>query len=163
MSSYRAPIIGLAVTALAITSLIFTAPVFACSCTYMPTVPEAKASAVAVFTGEVIEIADDVDQYEIPVKRVVLQVDAIWKGDLSDQVTLFTGANDGVCGNHYELGVDFLVYAQDIDFGDPVRLYTHSCGRTGWAENNPDFGELGPPLSVSARMISWGAVKQIWR
>jgi hypothetical protein len=87
-----------------------------------------------------------------------------WKGGLVDPVPVRTGPNKASCGVTFEVGREYLVFADwAVLFGQDL-YYTTSCSRTRFAEGNPDIEQLGPPLlPTTARTISWGGVKVAWR
>lgn len=136
----------------------FVSIAHACSCTYTPTVADALIYQEAIFTGRVTEVTIGDFGYGEE-KRVVFEVQEVWKGAGSMTVTVYTGPNDGLCGSHFDLDVEYLVYADEYQ----GRLYTHSCSRTGLKENNPDLEELGPPLITPTLPATWGQIKLHYR
>ena len=134
----------------------------ACSCLPPPSVGDALAASEAVFTGRVIEVEVGDFGSAFHEKRVRLEVELVWKGDLSDVATVFTGTGDADCGIDFRLDVDYLVYADESGSLGVTRLSTYLCGRTATADGNPDLGELGPPITPTLQ-TSWGTVKLLWR
>ncbi len=81
-------------------------------------------SAVAVFSGEVIELEEN---------RVKFKVDKLWKGQLVDEIIMVIQLkkDDGgyvrtSCDYYYEIGEKLLIYA----YGTKNELTTYQCTRT---------------------------------
>jgi len=92
-------------------------------------------SAVAVFSGEVIELEEN---------KAKFKVDKIWKGDLVDEIVMVIQLkkDNGIyvrtsCDYHYELGEKYLVYA----YGTSDELNAHGCTRTTGFKNVERFEE----------------------
>jgi hypothetical protein len=115
-----------------ILSPLFYSSAFGCSCpTIGATSEQLKGArlkdverAVAVFSGEVIELEEN---------KVKFKVDKIWKGDSVDEITMTIqqGKYNGKsvrtsCDYHFELGEKYLVYAYQIN----DELNTGACSRT---------------------------------
>lgn len=114
-------------------SPLFINTVYACSCVQISGSPEHERAsrladfknAAAVFTGEVVELAEN---------KVVLKVEKLWKGDTADEITMVTQVkqkSDGryvrtSCDYNFELGKKYLVFAYERE-GD---LTTFQCTRT---------------------------------
>jgi hypothetical protein len=81
--------------------------------------------AANVFSGEIVIL----DRF-----TVRFRVDKIWKGPVSEEITMLTGMKDhgdGIfssssCDYHFTKGEKYLVYA----YGPPEELKTHACSRT---------------------------------
>lgn len=115
-----------------ILSPLFYSAAFGCSCPTIGVTPEQEKisrlndfnSAVAVFSGEVIELEEN---------RVKFKVDRIWKGESVDEIvmTIQLKKDDGSyvrtsCDYYYELGEKLLIYA----YGTVNKLTTYQCTRT---------------------------------
>jgi hypothetical protein len=83
--------------------------------------------AFAIFSGEVVAL----DTFKAKIK-----VDKVWKGELGDEVTMSTGAEDlgggryvtTSCDYSFKAGEKYLIFA----YGDrPEEMRTHVCTRTG--------------------------------
>lgn len=114
--------------------LFFAAPsVFACSCSSLMTeeslktqVDAARGGAKAVFTGVVISSVRDDGGRTVKFKLL-----KSWKGRLSKEVTLKTGAGGGDCGYPFAAGKTYLVYASlSRRYGSKQSLSTNICMRT---------------------------------
>jgi hypothetical protein len=142
-------------------ALSLAARLQACSCLGPRPLDEERGSASAVFTGRVTGIKPAGDGLNVIVTMTPL---LRWKGGLDATVVLATGANDGLCGCHFEIGGEYLVFAWPTTTQGQEMLFTHLCSRTAIAAGNPDIQSLGAPLTPTpARATSWGAVKRVWR
>lgn len=107
--------------------------VFACSCLRFPDAPlskqvkEARGKSDAVFTGKVLEVTKNTEGG----RSVKLEIINSWKGNLSKEIILLTGNDDGDCGYPFEVGKTYLVYADNGTMYSSVdRLETTICSRT---------------------------------
>ena len=92
----------------------------ACSCERPLTPSEAIESAVAVFSGKVID-----DDAGFPWRKVKFSVERFWKGSLEENIIISTGSLGANCGYPFEKGERYLVYASSENL-----LGTNSCSRT---------------------------------
>jgi hypothetical protein len=141
----------------ALVALALASPAYACSCGPRPSVEESRAASAAVFTGIPISIQSNADPGGN--FRVTFQVTAVWKGTVGAQYSLLMD-DPQMCGVSFRLGEEWLVYAFPYYAAE---VYTYNCSRTARAAGNPDFEELGPPLTTPALASSWGLVKAIYR
>ncbi|MDQ3131483.1 MAG: hypothetical protein M3Q99_12075 [Acidobacteriota bacterium] len=129
-----------------ILSPLFHNTAFGCSCptvgTMNPTFGQIESarlrdfeSAVAVFSGEVIELEPN---------KATFKVEKIWKGELVDEIVMVIQLkkDSGVyvrtsCNYHYVLGEKYLVYA----YGASDELNAHGCTRTTGFKNVERFEE----------------------
>jgi hypothetical protein len=146
----------------AVFALLASAPASACTCLEPPSVADSKAASIAVFTGFPLTIESAEPEYRDMV-WVTFQVTAIWKGAVTPQYAVLTGAHDGNCGIHFEPGTEWLVYAFPWDADPDPEPFTHSCSRTSHAHDNPDLDVLGPPITTPAATRSWGRIKDFYR
>ncbi len=146
----------------ALLALALASPASACSCLPPPSVEASRAASHAVFTGIPISVVSAAPEHPDDV-WVAFQVTAIWKGPVTAQYAVLTGATGGLCGVDFELGTEWLVYAFPVDADPDPEVFTHICSRTARAAGNPDIEALGPPLSTPALARSWGLVKAIYR
>ncbi|MDQ3713618.1 MAG: hypothetical protein M3388_15535 [Acidobacteriota bacterium] len=86
-------------------------------------------SAVAIFSGEVVELEEN---------KVKFKVEKIWKGDLDDEIVMVIQLKKDngkyvrtSCDYYYELGEKYLVYA----YGTSDELTTYQCTRTTTFKN----------------------------
>jgi hypothetical protein len=113
---------------------------FACSClisskSVKKQVKKAYKDSNAIFSGEVIEIRDDVEEGMILVK---LKVAEFWKGDLQEEITITTYRESTMCGFIFEVGKKYLVYA----YGLKDNFTTNNCSRTTSFSDNKDVKYL---------------------
>ena len=121
----------------------------ACTCslplwnlTLKQQVKKAQKESQAVSVGEVMQILETTEGLSRSVK---FRVENVWKGKLSQEVTIFTGQGGGDCGFPFEVGAIYLVYAS----GSNESLSTNRCGRTVPRSEDGDLKLLGkgkPPL-----------------
>lgn len=116
---------------------------------------ESKDRAKVVFSGkaiakETIKAVKTISEQPAEVELVMMRfkVDRWWKGDVKDEVVLFTGEikmSDGLrsassCDYDFEIGKSYLIYA--YEFEDQVQ--TDYCSRTRLLEKaEEDLKELG--------------------
>jgi hypothetical protein len=112
----------------------------ACTCdlpllnlTLKQQVKKAQKQSQAVFVGKVMQI--NPQGYGVSMK---FRVENVWKGRLSQEVTIFTGQGDGDCGYRFEVGESYLVYASGHE-----RLSTNICQRTAPRSVDGDMKLLG--------------------
>jgi hypothetical protein len=125
-------------------------PSFACSCAESLSVENEYTRSVAVFRGEVIGVKE-VDHS----KRVMIEVLENWKGANQSQIIIQTGLGDGDCGIDFEMGKEYLVYANKQSVYDDSGNYfsTGICDRTTsiHAVTN-DFDILGQGMAPTKKV-----------
>lgn len=104
---------------------------FACSCAPSPSVAASLSSAAAVFSGKVTKV--DAPQGQVissadPV-TVTFAVQKVWKGATESQLVVTTALDSASCGYNFELGQEYLVYADQND-GAGAALSVNLCSRT---------------------------------
>ena len=101
---------------------------YPCSC-LEPLPPEdAYLEADVVFSGEGVNIVlDDSGYYYV----VSFQLVHLWKGEVSNDVIIFTESEGSMCGYDFQINQEYLVYAYSYDWG----VYTNNCTRTNVLEN----------------------------
>jgi hypothetical protein len=110
--------------------MFFAASVSACMCeggSQKKAFNHAKKKATVIFVGRAIEVVNGITRGEFLGWRVKLKVDQYWKGQFSQEITVFTGPND--CAAHFAVGDEYLVFAYVPERED--HLYTDVCMRTG--------------------------------
>jgi hypothetical protein len=127
--------------ALALLLLASAEKAFACSCPVIPgpekkQVQQAFSGSVAIFSGEVLEISDS--STDINIWLVKFKVAKSWKGDLNGEVTITTAKNSAMCGYSFEIGKQYLVYAN----GARDALMVSNCSRTSKMSNKGDVKYL---------------------
>jgi hypothetical protein len=119
--------------------VLFPMPSLACSCAEMSPVEDELARSVAVFHGRVLEINED--GYR---KMVLFDVKEIWKGTDKSQIIIQTGLGGGDCGIDFQVGQEYLVYANDSHLYGDEYLSTGICDRTiSTLTSNEDLEILG--------------------
>jgi hypothetical protein len=134
-------------TLVAVISLICVAlaaePACCCSCAPPGSVEESFAEASAVFVGRVVsrdsfsEFSEDLDFWN-PGYAFHFSLDYVWKGDLVDTATVFTGSGGGDCSFPFERGERYVVYAYEYD----GRLIANLCSRTTTLEHAAEDLEI---------------------
>jgi len=138
--------------------LMNAAPAAACSCTGPGTPLEELAQRDAVFSGRVLFITP-VDDYDIDASILVYSV---WKGTPAGVITVRTSAESAMCGFFFEVGSEYLIYANDMI--DPAHLWTDNCQRSvRLSQAEFDLAELGTPSTVPTLNLDWGALKGRYR
>jgi hypothetical protein len=115
-------------------AILANSEAFACSCHYDPTkstttlIRDAKKQSAAIFTGKVLEIIESDEFFNTQVK---IKVVSVWKGSLSEEITIFTGRDDGTCRYYFEIGKTYLVYGRKGGMSNSSEnLETDMCSRT---------------------------------
>lgn len=97
---------------------------FACSCAPpSQTTNDDFQKATAVFVGRVLDVQRKENAENITVKFAVQKY---WKGKISNTVKVMTASNSAACGVNFEVGKDYLVYANENN----GKLSTGLCSRT---------------------------------
>ena len=127
----------------------------ACWCVGPATATAALEAADAVFVGLAgvaiedptpIQLPDSVRPEDIAalLERVEtpFRVTRVWKGDVADTISIFSGSGGGDCSYSFDNGEEYLVFARRAKSG---RLVTGICTRTARrSEAADDLRELGP-------------------
>src|SRR5688500_11946069 len=132
---------------------------FACTCgvpnpnqSLKRQVRAALSESRAVFSGRVLEVADDPQTLSVMVR---LRVERSWKGVTRGEVRLVTGRGGGDCGYRFEVGESYLVYAYGPRASE---LSTNICQRTAkLSEAAKDLQVLGKGRGVPRRPAGKGA------
>lgn len=116
----------------------------ACSCMMPPPPDQALNDANAVFSGEVIDITDNMKLINGNGRTVKFKVDESWKGIENGEVAITTGNNEADCGFPFEVGQSYLVYTSNNGMYDSKTLTTSICSRTVKLANaTEDLNVLG--------------------
>ena len=106
----------------------------ACSC--RPSGPPCSEvfQADALFTGTVIRIRPTRDA-----RIVTFRVERTWRLETNRELQRIVdvSTNDGLCGDRFQVGEQYLVYAQRGAHGD-AQLATSRCSRTRRVEDSTD-------------------------
>jgi hypothetical protein len=113
------PLAVLASLILTISGLVVVLPDRASACTCAleggsreEIVEGALSDSEAVFSGEVVAVEQGKSNSPIPVNdTVTLRTAEVWKGTGRGTVEVSTPSQVGACGNHFEVGRGYLVYA----------------------------------------------------
>jgi FlgD Ig-like domain len=148
----------LGASTLLLTSTLWSSPTPAESCTcYQITPAETFARATFVFVGTVVaeELPSSMTNTSADKGGWRFTVSRGWKGAPTEEVTIYSGLDTGMCGYRFEVGDEYLVYAYVVTNTSgnwpegtqfPV-LATASCSRTRITEQaGEDFSYLGVPL-----------------
>lgn len=115
-------------------AILDTPRAFACSCLELAPPSKAYEESDAVFAGTVENIV-----HETGVYRVHFAVERAWKGVTETPQLVTTPDNGGLCGYHFQEGIQYLVYAHGKD-----SISTGICTRTqAVADAYEDFAYLG--------------------
>lgn len=106
----------------------------ACSCVLDISQAESFANAEAVFSGRVLSLASDTSlmgafrQY----RKAEIEVQTVWKGDVTNPATLVTGLGGGDCGYDFIEGKSYLFYTHKGEMygGGRGKLETGICSST---------------------------------
>ena len=90
-----------------------------------------KRSDTAVFTGELIEIADHSEYREVK-----FAVEQYWSGKVTSEFTIRTDKTTSSCAFDFLIGKSYLVYADSFEGS----LYTGACSRN--QEQKKDLEDL---------------------
>ncbi len=101
---------------------------WACSCAAPPSPEDGLVQATAVYSGRVKGIDQPwtlgLNRRE-PV-RVTFDVDQVWKGPVRAQLVAWTTGGGASCGYVFDVGEEYLVYADGTE--DELKVYL--CSRT---------------------------------
>jgi hypothetical protein len=124
----------------------------ACSCAESPPVETELQRSSAVFSGNVIKISDSKNGFIVSSADplyVTVEVNKVWKGQIEERVVVQTARDGASCGFGFELGREYIVYAQENN----GTLSTGLCDRTNLlsmaSEDLTKLGEGQKPLKQS--------------
>lgn len=135
--------------------LIGPKAVQACSCVAKLEISDSLNKADTVFAGKALSVKEKgfslLKQTDNPIE-VTFEVKEVWKGHVTQQLTVYSAMSSVSCGYTFEQGQDYLVFANAND----GKLKTGICSRTATlAQASNDLMALGggsvpPPLQASA-------------
>lgn len=108
----------------------------ACSCALPPSAEEARSRSTVVFRGRVTALETVRSPSGWQYQRVTLRADTSWQGQVTQQMTIYTGSGGGDCGFPFAQGESYLVYASAVGENGPSgsfpagSLATGICSRT---------------------------------
>ena len=112
----------------------------ACSCLPPPPAMDSLEQASAVFAGKVVKVNPTPSQTNVEPIQVTFEISKVWKGELNKTTIVRTAANSAMCGNYFEIGEKYLVYA----YSDGEELMTNLCSRTARLKDaKQDLNDLG--------------------
>jgi hypothetical protein len=153
---------------LPVMALLFAASperVYACSC-MMPGSPlEEMEQSAAVFAGKVVKMeapGGQIISSADPV-AVVFEVSRVWKGPVEGRIQLTTARDSASCGYEFQGGVEYLVYAYEVDSELHAGLCTRTMLLVNAAEDMAALGEGIVPDPISpegstSQLLLWGLV-----
>ena len=122
--------------------------VHACKCAQPGSPSEELEKFSAVFAGRVVSIQHSYDPDGVSVSpedrtTVGIEVSAVWKGIVHEDMYITTPPTGGSCGFGFIKGEDYIVYAYDSPYADGG--YTAGiCSRTALlVQAQEDLGALG--------------------
>lgn len=120
MRRRRGPAVALAVTAVVFTMWFVgsAVPAQACSCAVPPDEATRDAQAETIIVGRVASVTEHegTDEATGEVEYVV-RVEVLHKGEITDPVSLWTAADDGLCGVHLDVDLLYKLYPRRADDG----------------------------------------------
>jgi hypothetical protein len=140
-------------------------PAHACTCLQSPPPAEALERAAAVFAGRVIAMERDGRERDLHAEYPVrFAVATAWKGVHEREVVVRTSVSTALCGYPFQVGEDYVVYAD----GEPGALRVSLCSRTvperhaaddraALGEGRPG-AELPEPRAAAGRAWLWGGL-----
>lgn len=135
----------------------------ACTCAGPMSFEQAWSESEAIFVGVVTSIDLVGEDPHWPELRVHFDVSASWRGVTGPTALIATAASGAACGYDFEIGREYLVYADVWSSVEVGTFATHLCHRTHPTfPNDPDIVALGDP-PVPAAPATWGAVKATYR
>lgn len=144
---FRIPMMMFLTIMLILMSVLIARPsvTYACSCAISPDPLKAVENSSAVFTGEVVDMKKSQGQIissADPVE-VTFKVDASWKGEVGNEVTVTTALSSVSCGYEFVEGESYLVYAYSREGDESNQLGVGLCSRTmRLASASADLKEL---------------------
>lgn len=132
----------------------------ACTCSIPSTVDSWLGSSL-IFVGTVAQMTPMTSGTLSGFTIVAFEPAKFWKGEAdSGSITLLNPSNDGLCGYHFILNEEYLVYAE-TSAGNNGMPRTSICSRTtGYFEGHPDVPFLDSVVSVEAK--SWSTLKKLY-
>jgi hypothetical protein len=122
----------------------------ACSCVTVGTgefdYRQTAKDSAAVFRGTVVEV---LQLQSVALQMVVVDADAAWAGIKSRRVYVFTGYGGGDCGYPFEVGKQYIVWANRNEEWAPGELSTGICSFTTPLEAaSEQLRQLGKPRKL---------------
>lgn len=122
--------------------LFFAHSAFACLCeggSKKKAFDRARKRATLIFAGRPADVHNGITHGEFSGWRVKLAVDRYWKGQVTEEIVIFTS---GGCAAYFEVGREYLVFAYVLSGED--HLFTDVCMQTGLVKYSAyDLKRLG--------------------
>ena len=65
-----------------------------------------------VFSGEVTNIVENWNDFS---KEISIDISDIWKGILDEQIIIYSGIDDGICGYNFQINEEYLIFGYYSD------------------------------------------------
>ncbi|MDT5121752.1 MAG: hypothetical protein QOC96_1234 [Acidobacteriota bacterium] len=119
--------------------LFSNAAASACLCR-IQSLAHIKKTASVIFVGQALEVENGFKTGQFRGWRTTFKVSRYWKGQLSDEMIVYTGPDD--CAAYFEVGQEYLVFAYTPK--GEQQLYTDACMKTGLVRHSAeDLKALG--------------------
>jgi hypothetical protein len=135
---------------------VFVPSTFACLCeggSRKAAFNRARKNATVIFVGRAVDVHNGITRGEFDGWRVKLAVEQYWKGQVANEMIIFTA---GGCAAYFEVGRDYLVFAY-IHRGED-HLSTDVCMQTGLVRyssyNLKRLGRGKKPTATTGRNIT---------
>lgn len=115
----------------------------ACSCAEAPPVEESLKNNAAVFSGVVKAVKQTGTSMN---NEVLIEVDEVWKGEVTSQTTVITASDSASCGFEFRGNVAFLVYANEQNENYHVNICDRTTLLSAADEDLAILGEGKPPI-----------------
>lgn len=138
--------------------LLFPRSAHACSCAPNDDIPAALDLAAAVFRATMVDsFTNQLLNPAFLSRKVEFEVHEVWKGDVPQFVSVYTGSGGGDCGYGFQDMGEHLIYAYEAEVG----LATSICERTAQiGDAAEDLGVLGTgyaPIPVANGIVGRAA------
>ena len=132
----------------------------ACTCS-VPSMVDSWMESSLIFAGRVTQLTPMTSGSLSGFTVVEFEAAKFWKGATdSGSILLLNPSNEGLCGYHFVLDQEYLVYAETSANNEGWQR-TSICSRTsGWLEDHPDVSFLDEVTSVEEK--SWTALKKLF-
>jgi hypothetical protein len=124
--------------------LVFPQNIYACSCNINPSPQQSLEKSGAVFSGKVLRV--NRPMIDTGHNRVTIAVKEIWKGDIYEEITIYTPAQSPMCGYDFEEGKEYLIYANEWKDTLTVSLCSRTQLLSAATEDLQDLGEGKKPI-----------------
>lgn len=137
MSSFSRLAASLGMVSLLALGLAKASPAFACSCLPVESAQAGMDMSDAVFQGTV----EDVTRGQMN-NEVTFAVSSSWKGDGAEELKVTTARDSAACGINFEVGKEYLVYADQGEDGLTAGLCSRTALATDAQEDITEFSRI---------------------